>query len=307
MGLGETIGFSARVTQNNGGSLYFGNFGTNWVHISLMGDPTLRLHPVAPPAALVASRNPATGIDLAWTPSPDTVAGYHVYRSASVAGPFTRLTANLLTGSSYTDSAGTAASVYMVRAVKLEQSPSGTYTNVSQGVFQSLTPSVSAPAITLTQPTNNSILIAPLNLRIYASLFDPAALVTNVTFFTNGQLFASALSPPFTVTWTNPPLGIYTLTAIAQSAAGFTAEAAPITFTVDNGGRPLLAITPIADGSNVITGQDILGRIYRLQFLEAILSTNWQTLGTVTTNSSGTFQFIDSNAATQRFYRTVYP
>jgi Bacterial Ig domain len=307
MGLGETIGFGARVTQNNGGSLYSGNFGTNWVHISLMGDPTLRLHPVAPPAVLVASSNPAAGIDLAWNPSLDTVAGYHVYRSTSVAGPFTNLTVNLLTGSRYTDSAGTAASVYMVRAVKLEQSPSGTYTNVSQGVFQSLTPSVSTPAITLTQPANNSVLIAPLNLRIYASLFDPAALVTNVTFYTNGQLLASAPLPPFTLTWTNPPLGFYTLTAIAQSAPGFTTDAAPVTFTVDNGGRPQLSITPIADGSNVITGQDVLGRSYRLQFMEALSTTNWQTLGTATTDLSGTFQFVDSNAATQRFYRTLYP
>ena len=87
MGLGETIGFAARVTQNNGGSLYSANYGTNWVHIALMGDPTLRLHPVAPPAALVASSNPTAGIDLAWTPSPDTVTGYHVYRSASTRRP----------------------------------------------------------------------------------------------------------------------------------------------------------------------------------------------------------------------------
>ena len=103
MGLGETIGFAARVTQNNAGSLYSANYGTNWVHIALMGDPTLRLHPVPHRLPSSLSSNRTAGIDLAWTPSPDAVAGYHVYRSASAAGPFTRLTANLLTGTTYTD------------------------------------------------------------------------------------------------------------------------------------------------------------------------------------------------------------
>jgi len=307
MGLGETLGFAARVTQNNSGALYSANYCANWVHIALMGDPTLRLQPVPPPAALVASSNPAAGVDLAWTPSPDTVAGYHVYRSSSTAGPFTRLTANLLTSSAYTDSAGSPAFVYMVRAVRLEQSPSGTYTNASHGVFQSLDSSLCTQAISLTRPTNNSIFIAPVNLPIYASVFDPAALVTNVTFYTNGHWFASDPSPPFTLTWTNPPLGIYTLTAIAYAATGLTTNSAPVAVTIDNAGKPLLSLNPIGNDSNAITGQDFLGRTYRVQSFDALSSTTWQTLGTATSSPAGTFEFIDSNSAPQRFYRTVFP
>ena len=51
MGLGEPIGYSARLTQNNGG-LYQNQVNQNLrgVHIALMGDPTLRLHPVEPPS-----------------------------------------------------------------------------------------------------------------------------------------------------------------------------------------------------------------------------------------------------------------
>jgi hypothetical protein len=195
----------------------------------------------------------------------------------------------------------------MVRAVKLEQSPSGAYTNASQGVFQSLDPAVATPVITLTQPTNNSIFIAPADLRIYASLFDPAALVTNVTFYTNGQWFATDDSPPFTLTWTNPPLGIYTLTATAEAVTGFTTHSAPVTVTIDNGGKPRLAIIPIGDSSNLITGQDVRNRIYRVQFLDALASTNWQTLGTATSSPAGTFQFADPAPPSPRFYRTIYP
>jgi hypothetical protein len=75
---------------------------------------------------------------------------------------------------------------------------------------------------------------------------------------------------------------------------------------VDNGGAPALTITPLGQGANASAGQDILGRSYQVQFVTDPQATNWQTLGTAT-NSSGTFQFIDSNAAPQRFYRTVYP
>src|SRR5437588_6848703 len=59
MGLGETIGYTARLTQNNTG-LYQNEIdrSANLIHIALMGDPTLRLHPVAPPSALVAARDP---------------------------------------------------------------------------------------------------------------------------------------------------------------------------------------------------------------------------------------------------------
>ena len=76
---------------------------------------------------------------------------------------------------------------------------------------------------------------------------------------------------------------------------------------VDNGGAPALTIAPIGQGSNAITGQDILGHTYQVQFITDPQATNWQTLGSANTDSSGTFQFIDSNTAPQRFYRTLYP
>src|SRR5205807_6962433 len=55
MALGETIGFGARLTQNNGpGGLYRNQMNNcaSQIHIALMGDPTLRMHVVAPPSGL---------------------------------------------------------------------------------------------------------------------------------------------------------------------------------------------------------------------------------------------------------------
>jgi Bacterial Ig domain len=148
MALGETIGFSARLSQNNSGlyqpnstmnGFYVGRAdpSENWtgVHIALMGDPTLRLQPVAPPVALIAFTNDAGGVDLTWQPSLDTVLGYNVYRSASPGGPYSRLNAALITANAYTDPDVSSDTCYMVRAVRLETSSSGSYYNASQGAF----------------------------------------------------------------------------------------------------------------------------------------------------------------------------
>src|SRR5205823_8606758 len=137
MGLGETIGYTARLTQNNSG-LYKNqnNPSANYIHVALMGDPTLRLHPVTPPGTLGGTTG-AGSATLLWTPSSDSIAGYHVYRATSANGPFSRLTGSLLTAVTFVDAGAPSGATYMVRAVKLETTPSGSYYNASQGIFWS--------------------------------------------------------------------------------------------------------------------------------------------------------------------------
>ena len=139
MALGEPIGFSARLTQNNRpGGLYENeqNNCASLIHIALMGDPTLRMHVVAPPSN-VSLTEENNNVTLNWSASSEPVIGYHVYRAIEPNGPFTRLTASPVTCTSYTDSEIRVAPLcsYMVRAVKLETSASGTYYNASQGAF----------------------------------------------------------------------------------------------------------------------------------------------------------------------------
>jgi hypothetical protein len=136
MALGETIGFSTWLSQNLGGVVYDSpTYEAQGIHMALMGDPTLRLHAVVPPANPAVAPNPNQGIDISWQPSADSVLGYHVYSAATAAGPFTRLTANPVSSNQFTDSRPAEPRSYMVRAVKRETSGSGTYLNLSQGVF----------------------------------------------------------------------------------------------------------------------------------------------------------------------------
>lgn len=146
LGLGRTIGYSQFRTANNN---YFdnnqhldydpiddyGNYMGSGIWINLMGDPTLRIHPVAPAQDLSASV--ASKVQLNWSSSSDAaVSGYHVYRSANRLGPYQRLNGSLLAGTNYEDNSPLSGSAwYMVRAYKLETYPGGSYGNMSQGLF----------------------------------------------------------------------------------------------------------------------------------------------------------------------------
>ena len=136
MGLGATVGSIARLTQNNQG-LYEAqqNSWTHDIHIALMGDPTLRLHPVVPPQNINGRASGST-VALTWLASSDSaIVGYHVYRADSAGGAFRRLTTTPITALTFTDSSGSSSATYMVRAIKLENTTSGSYYNPSQGAF----------------------------------------------------------------------------------------------------------------------------------------------------------------------------
>jgi hypothetical protein len=149
MGLGETTGFSASVAQNNNGSLYSTSY-ANYLHIGLMGDPTLRLHILAPPTGLKINTNTPGQTTLHWAPSNDDVDGYAVYGGPAIGGPFARLQSGLVLTNTFTDLVATSQ-VYMVRAVNLQVSSSGSYSNLSQGVFEDLQGNFGSPKLGISQ------------------------------------------------------------------------------------------------------------------------------------------------------------
>lgn len=133
MALGETIGLSTMLTQNQGGSMYNGYQGCQ---MNLMGDPTLRTFMIAPPSALAVSPNSFGEVDLSWTASADTVLGYYVYRSAQSGGPFARITPSIVSATQFHDSnPAVGTNYYMVRAIVLQSNPSGSYYDASQGAI----------------------------------------------------------------------------------------------------------------------------------------------------------------------------
>lgn len=158
MALGENIGYSTRITQNNTISLYptpnTNPAMTRMVTIALMGDPSLRTEYVKPVPSVTLGGDSTKGAVVSWTASPEAgVAGYYVYRATSEFGEY-KLRSGMVTGTSYTDSFGAPGTYwYMVRATKLQTTPSGTYYNMSlgtsaSGTFQYPFFDVGVPAIT---------------------------------------------------------------------------------------------------------------------------------------------------------------
>lgn len=138
MALGYPVGYSARITQNNH-TLYMIGVSGRQIHIALMGDPTLKMHPFDPPGDLRLTAQSGGSVRLAWDPPDSSVAGYHVYRSESIRDGFERVNAVLVTDTTYVDSAPVGGwGNYMVRPVRLETSASGTYLNVGPGVIDSM-------------------------------------------------------------------------------------------------------------------------------------------------------------------------
>lgn len=116
------------------------NICCGWVHIALMGDPTLRMHVIRPASDLqlsvIGENEP---VDIAWNATNDEVLGYYVYRSTAEFGKFDRISDTVVTGTFFTDwNPENGTNWYMVRAVRLEETPSGSYYNMSEGVSDSI-------------------------------------------------------------------------------------------------------------------------------------------------------------------------
>jgi len=252
MGLGETVGFSTRLTQNNGpNGLYRNqiNDSAGLVHVALMGDPTLRLHPVAPASALTGTMN-SSEIRLNWTASADSVLGYYVYRAPSATGPFTRLTSSPVSGTSFSDprisflatsaSASTPTSTYMLRAIKLESTSSGTYFNPSQGVFVTVSdstppPDTTPPIVAITAPANNAT-VSGSSVTVSASASDNVR-VAGVQFRLDGASLGSEITTaPYRLNWNTASTanGSHSLTAVARDAAGNQTTSTAVKVTVSN-------------------------------------------------------------------------
>jgi len=141
--MGETMGWSCKrimdhdVTNNlleKKQQAYDTSEFWNRTHFQYHGDPTLRLFQVKPASNLQATTNGAN-ITLTWNASQDTdIVGYNVYKSNSEFGIYTKLTSNPIVDLNYTDSNFITTDWYLVRAIKLQTTGSGTFLNPSIGI-----------------------------------------------------------------------------------------------------------------------------------------------------------------------------
>ena len=141
MAMGEPIGYCALRTMNNTNqdySLLNGGWqgqSMGQAHMGLMGDPSVRMQYVAPPTDLMAT-NEQWYASFTWAPSPEAVEGYHIYKIDDTNDSITRITEEPVVGTSFTSSQQFIPGArYMVRALKLLTTPSGSYFDLSLGAL----------------------------------------------------------------------------------------------------------------------------------------------------------------------------
>lgn len=135
MALGYPIGYSARLSMNNSNTYYPG-YMPKGVHITLLGDPTLKAHIIAPPSNISAQFSDKQ-CNITWQKSSDQIDGYYIFKRINPNDAFRLLSSSLISDTLFVDRSTSDSGVYqyMVRAVKLESTPSGNYYNLSLGVF----------------------------------------------------------------------------------------------------------------------------------------------------------------------------
>lgn len=96
-----------------------------------------------------------SSVQLAWTAVPQSdLAGYHVYRATNVAGPWTRLTTNTTSTTSYNASGLTNGTEYFFAVTSVDNSPQANESQKSAAV--SATPAVAADTTPPPAPTGVS-------------------------------------------------------------------------------------------------------------------------------------------------------
>jgi hypothetical protein len=104
---------------------------------------------------------------------------------------------------------------------------------VVSGIF--LGPPRQPPSVSLIGPAGGQPFELPTNIVITAAAHDPTGSVAQVSFYANSNYLGTATNLPFLVTWTNPPLGAYALTAVAIDNFNASATSAPVNISVTAG------------------------------------------------------------------------
>jgi fibronectin type 3 domain-containing protein len=292
MSMGMPIGYCMLISQNNATNTLYEPWvqGTSQVHLALLGDPTLRLSPVQPVAGLSASGSGKAR--LSWNASPDSnIQGYYIYRASSSDGPYSRIKSDFVTGTSFSDPVSSGTYVYMVRAIKLEQSGGGTYLNPSQGAFTTVTVSAGLPQIPFAPVLTASVVSSS---RVDLSWTDVAnetsyALERRAGSGSNWTSLGSLSANTTSFSDLNLPANTsYTYRIRASNSAGDSPNSAEVTVTTQPGiisDNPVRLALRGGKGGLVLTVTGDYGQQFKVQ--SSLDLQNWQYLsnGTVTGSS----------------------
>ena len=301
MAMGEPIATSIKECQSKSGLYNPSGFGPTSVHRGFLGDPTLRMHIIAPPTSLTV----AGGV-LTWNSSTDAgqpgFSGYHTYRAPSASGTFVRQTLTPVTGSTWTDPAPPGTAVYQVRAVLREGTPGGTYFNTSQSA-QAAGGGPPGNTVPVVNAGPDLAITLPAAATLDGTVSDdglPSGTVTQVWTVDSGPgtvTFAGATAVDTTATFSLAGTYVLRLTATDSALSAF--DTVTVTVTL---------VPPVNTAPVVSAGPDLTATQFAFATLVGSVSDDGLPSGTVTQlwtvdSGPGTVTFGNAFAAatTARF------
>ncbi|HZQ48199.1 MAG TPA: Ig-like domain-containing protein, partial [Verrucomicrobiae bacterium] len=129
---------------------------------------------------------------------------------------------------------------------------------VTRSPAQASGPPIYPLTVTIVAPTNGAVFTAPADIQITADLKDYGAYPHTIAFYAGtNQLAFLILDPigpsetngmivPVQFTWSNVPVGAYTLTAVATDTGGRAATSGPVNITVTSSTPPVPYVTIVA-------------------------------------------------------------
>ena len=106
------------------------------------------------------------------------------------------------------------------------------------------------PAVSLTNPPNNTTLTAPASLTLAANATDLEGPVASVAFYAGPNLLGTDTTGPFTFDWSGIGTGAYALRAIATDAGGLSTTSAVVNLLVEAGGSTLVLTNILVAGGS---------------------------------------------------------
>ena len=177
LAMGGNLGYCIQKTQNNNSTYFSSTLNTfkRWIHIAQLGDPSLRAKYISPPNNLTCSTNANGSVDLSWSPSSESVIGYHVYRRLPNVSSWSLVDPAIISGTTYNDNSivNGGTFIYMVRAVDTLRTASGKYFNQSLGTIGNGNSTVQTAIVSM----NKHIHIYPNPTNDYTSIIVPELLI----------------------------------------------------------------------------------------------------------------------------------
>ncbi len=112
------------------------------------------------------------------------------------------------------------------------------------------------PTVAITSPPNFATIYYPSNLPIVVAATDSDGSVTNVDFYGDGTKLGQrpGTPSPSTLTWTNIPLGVHALAAVATDNKGISATSTVVNITVEINEPPTVqSVNPSAGNLGSLT------------------------------------------------------